>query len=364
MHACRRFRKTSLLLTTVALQTCVIFFLMFGRDSWTRTTERSAHSVVVARLEVGGTSRNVVVGSDQQGVAADGSPKDRGGVLPNGVDPGETQTDVHGGASAHSKGLVVRRKLYERQPAAGDTYSFDPSSGPGATVVATSTTCRYGQDAKGSCKPNNVEAGEGDTEREVQSVGEPPSSQSQPEGVSLQTVTKPTKPPTVQAKPALNSMLSRLLALKQFKVNTARGPVQYTGGKAEKFMAALRAAAARQHTGSHRFILKKSVSKCSTVNVDQCRNTSVVQVSMNRTGGFSADSVSQVQSGRNGVSLVANDSERVYVSVKTASALHDERLPPMLLTWLQTIDANQASRSYYITLFLPLEIRVGAWGKI
>ena len=39
--------------------------------------------------------------------------------------------------------------------------------------------------------------------------------------------------------------------------------------------------------------------------------------------------------------IVANKSERVYVAVKTAASLHAARLPPLLLTWLQTVAAEQ-----------------------
>ena len=48
-----------------------------------------------------------------------------------------------------------------------------------------------------------------------------------------------------------------------------------------------------------------------------------------------------ILTGGHAQNVVVNGSEDIFVSIKTTQKYHSTRLPPLLLTWLQTIHPHQ-----------------------
>lgn len=115
----------------------------------------------------------------------------------------------------------------------------------------------------------------------------------------------------------------------------------YSRADADKYIAAIKELIRGQqktkvnghvHHLSRDCVKKKST--CENINIKEVMNNGTfVDTRVTRPNSKGADQRLS--------SLIASNSEHIFVTVKTASALHLQRLPPLLATWLQTIDSQQ-----------------------
>lgn len=142
------------------------------------------------------------------------------------------------------------------------------------------------------------------------------------------------------------SMLAKALRVRSWKpvdtLDTARGSIRFKGEQVEKFIATIKKAIRGRRRGTFRS-RHKSSQECLAKSSPTCHNVSTAEL-MKSTSIVGAKVEQRISS------LVAQNSERIFVSVKTASVLYPKRLPPLLLTWLQTIDSQQVSHcvSHYM----------------
>ena len=81
-----------------------------------------------------------------------------------------------------------------------------------------------------------------------------------------------------------------------------------------------------------------SEDTASTETGQQCKNySSVVE------GAHTKTLAMNLLMGGQAERMVVNDSEYIFVSIKTTQKYHATRLPPVLLTWIQTVQPEQVS---------------------